>query len=230
MAIDVTFLGHACLKLTINEQVVLVDPFLAPDNPVATVTANDVTPDYILVTHGHGDHVGQTVALAQRTGAPVITLVEVGAWLQRQGAPKVHAQNIGGGYRHPFGYVRLTQAWHTSSMPDGSYGGTPAGLLIEADSKRLYIAGDTALFGDMALIAEGGLDLAVLPIGDNYTMGPSEALRAVGLLQPRKVLPYHYNTWPLIAQDGARWAAGVRALDLNVEPVVLQPGETLTLV
>ena len=131
----------------------------------------------------------------------------------------------GGGFNFPFGRVKLTLAFHGSMLPDGSYGGNPCGFLIMfKDGKKIYAAQDTGLFGDMKLIGEEGLDLAILPIGDNYTMGPDDALRAVKMLEPRKVLPIHYNTFPLIAQDAAAWAERVRA-DTKAEPVILQPGE-----
>jgi L-ascorbate metabolism protein UlaG (beta-lactamase superfamily) len=141
---------------------------------------------------------------------------------------KTHAQHLGGGHTFPFGYVKLTMALHGSALPDGSYGGNPAGFLITIPTgEKLYLAGDTGLFGDMRLIGEEGLDLAVIPIGDNYTMGPADALRAVKLLQPRVVIPIHYSTWGLIAQDAQAWAEQVRE-KTSAEAVVLQPGESFS--
>jgi L-ascorbate metabolism protein UlaG (beta-lactamase superfamily) len=205
---------------------ILVDPFLT-GNPVAATRADEVKADFILVSHGHGDHLGDTVAIAKRTGATVVANYEMSEWLQKQGLKKVHGQQHGGAHGFPFGRVKLTLAFHGSVLPDGTYGGNPCGFLLYFnDRTKVYDAADTGLFGDMRLIGEEGIDLAILPIGDNYTMGPDDALRAVKLLRPRKVLPIHYDTWELIAQDGAAWAARVRK-DTNAEPVVLKPGDWL---
>jgi L-ascorbate metabolism protein UlaG (beta-lactamase superfamily) len=224
MATRLCWLGHACLLLESDGTHVLIDPFLT-GNPAAATTADKVQADFILVSHGHGDHVGDTVAIAQRTGATVICNYEMSGWFEKQGLKRVHGQQHGGGHHFPFGYVKLTLAFHGSALPDGSYGGNPAGFLITfKDGTRVYDAADTGLFGDMRLIGEEGIDLAVLPIGDNYTMGPDDALRAVKLIQPRQVLPIHYNTWELIAQDAGAWAARVRK-ETQTEPVVLKPGE-----
>src|SRR5438067_6129514 len=210
MATRVQWLGHACLLFESNGTHVLVDPFLT-GNPAAATTADKVPADFILVSHGHGDHVGDAVAIARRTGATVVCNYEISEWLQRQGLTKVHGQQHGGGHTFPFGRVKLTLAFHGSMLPDGSYGGNPAGFLITfKDGKTVYDAADTGLFGDMRLIGEEGIDLAILPIGDNYTMGPDDAVRAVKLIQPKKVIPIHYNTWPPIAQDAEAWAKRVR--------------------
>ncbi|MGH7222304.1 MAG: metal-dependent hydrolase [Gemmataceae bacterium] len=224
MATRLCWLGHACLLLESDGKHVLIDPFLT-GNPAAATTADKVQADFILVSHGHGDHVGDTVAIAQRTGATVICNYEMSAWFEKQGLKKVHGQQHGGGHHFPFGYVKLTLAFHGSALPDGSYGGNPAGFLITfKDGTRVYDAADTGLFGDMRLIGEEGIDLAVLPIGDNYTMGPDDALRAVKLIQARQVVPIHYNTWELIAQDAGVWAARV-GKETQTEAVVLKPGE-----
>jgi L-ascorbate metabolism protein UlaG (beta-lactamase superfamily) len=226
MATRVQWLGHACLLVESDGRRILIDPFLT-ENPKAAASAGDVQADFILVSHGHGDHVGDTEAIARRTGATVITNYEIAGWFQKQGLTKVHGQQHGGGHAFPFGRVKLTLAFHGSALPDGSYGGNPCGFyLVINDGTRIYDAADTALFGDMRLIGEEGVDLAMLPIGDNYTMGPDDALRAVRLIQPRKVLPIHYNTWDLIAQDADAWAARVRE-GTDATPVVLKPGEWL---
>jgi L-ascorbate metabolism protein UlaG (beta-lactamase superfamily) len=226
MATRVRWLGHACLLLESDGQRVLIDPFLT-GNPAAAARADEVPADFILVSHGHGDHVGDTVAIAKRTGATVIANYEISGWLQKQGLEKVHGQQHGGGHAFAFGRVKLTLAFHGSALPDGSYGGNPCGFLITLqDGTKVYDAADTGLFGDMRLIGEEGIDLAILPIGDNYTMGPDDALRAVKLLQPKKVLPIHYNTWDLIAQDAAAWAQRVRR-ETGAQAVVLKPGEWL---
>jgi L-ascorbate metabolism protein UlaG (beta-lactamase superfamily) len=221
MSTKVTWLGHAALSLEIDGFNILVDPFLS-GNPAASVAPDKVNADFILLSHGHGDHLGDTVAIAQRTGALVITNAELSGWLDKQGVPS-HGQHLGGGFHHPFGYLKLTLAIHGSGLPDGSYGGNPAGFLLTTkDNKKIYMACDTGLFGDMRLIGEEGIDLAVLPIGDNYTMGPDDALRAVKMLEPAQIIPIHYNTFDLIAQDpeAFRGLVGLRAA---VE--VLEPGD-----
>jgi L-ascorbate metabolism protein UlaG (beta-lactamase superfamily) len=190
------------------------------------MTADEANPDFIFVSHGHGDHVGDTVEIAKRTGALVIANAEISGWLGGQGI-KAHAQHIGGGFLHPFGYLKLTIAFHGSALPDGSNGGNPAGMLLTTkDDKKIYIACDTGFFGGMRYIGEEGLDLAVLPIGDNYTMGPDDALKAVRLLAPKVAVPCHYNTWPLIAQDPDAWAVRVEE-ETDTLVRVLQPGESL---
>lgn len=203
----------------------LIDPFLT-GNPAASAQADALSPDYILVSHGHGDHVGDTIEIAKRADSTVITNYEISEWLAARGV-KAHGMQHGGGHNFPFGRVKLTLAFHGSALPDGSNGGNPAGFLITTkDGKKIYDAADTGLFGDMALIGEEGIDLAFLPIGDNYTMGPDDALRAVKLLKPRRVVPIHYNTFPLINQDAEAWAKAVeKATDTQV--VLLKPGGTI---
>ncbi len=228
MSTRIRWLGHACLYCESDGQRLLIDPFLT-GNPAAAAKPLDVQADFILVSHGHGDHLGDTVAIARRTGATVICNFEMSEWLKTQGLTKVHGQQHGGGHTFPFGRVKLTIAFHGSVMPDGTYGGNPCGFLLYfQDGTKVYDAADTALFGDMRLIGEEGIDLAVLPIGDNYTMGPDDALRAVKLLEPKRVLPIHYNTWDLIAQDAAAWAGRVKG-ETKAQPVVLKPGEWLNL-
>lgn len=221
---QLTWYGHAAWGLAVEKTHILIDPFFE-GNPAATVTAADVPADYIVVTHGHGDHIGNTVEIAQRTGATVIANAEICGWLRKQGLKNVHAQHIGGGFHYPFGYLKLTIAVHGSALPDGAYGGMPAGVLITAGGRKIYHAGDTGLFASMSLIGDEGVDVAILPIGDNYTMGPDDALRAVKLLRPRVVIPMHYETWALIAQDPHAWAARVQA-ETQTTPVVLPVGET----
>ncbi len=228
MSIKLTWYGHAAFGLEIGAHKLLIDPFFS-DNPTATVTADTVPADFVLVSHGHGDHVGDTVAIAKRTGATVISNFEITNWLAAQGVQNVHPQHIGGGFTYPFGYLKLTIAHHGSALPDGSYGGNPAGFLIAtSQGKKLYFACDTGLFSSMKLIGEEGIDLAVLPIGDNFTMGPDDALRAVKLIEPRTVIPVHYDTWELIAQDPQAWARRVEA-ETNTTCVLLAPGDTYEL-
>ncbi|NPV55369.1 MAG: metal-dependent hydrolase [Anaerolineae bacterium] len=222
MSYTFTWHGHATLQLDSGGKHILIDPYFN-GNPMVKVKAGEVSADYIVVTHGHGDHLGDTIKIAKRTGALVIANAEICTWLRARGV-QTHAQHLGGGFHHPFGYLKLTLALHGSSLPDGSYGGNPAGVLLTLpDGRKLYFAGDTGLFGDMALIGAEGLELAVLPIGDNFTMGPDDALRAVKLLQPKHVIPIHYNTWDLIRQDVDTWARRVQN-ETSALPVVLQPG------
>jgi L-ascorbate metabolism protein UlaG (beta-lactamase superfamily) len=227
MSTKLIWYGHASLGLETAGCSILVDPYLT-GNPAATISAAQVKPDFILLTHGHGDHLGDTVPIAKRTGAMVISNFEISQWLEGKGVTNTHGQHLGGGFKHPFGYLKLTLALHGSGMPDGSYGGNPAGfLLTTTDGKKLYLAGDTGLFYDMKLIGEEGIDLAVLPIGDNFTMGPEDALRAVKLLQPKHVIPIHYNTFDLIAQDCNSWADCVQK-ETGAQVHVLRPGESFT--
>lgn len=224
----VRWLGHAVVYLETSGTRILIDPFFT-GNPAATLSADKAQADFILVSHGHGDHIGDTIDIAQRTGATVICNYEISEWLMKKGLTKVHGQQHGGGFNHPFGRVKLTLAFHGSMLPDGSYGGNPCGFLITLkNGKKIYHAADTGLFGDMRLIGEEGIDLAILPIGDNYTMGPDDAVRAVKLIAPAKVLPIHYNTWPVIAQDAQAWANRVQR-ETQSHPVVLRPGESLEL-
>jgi L-ascorbate metabolism protein UlaG (beta-lactamase superfamily) len=201
----------------------LIDPFLT-GNPSAAAKADEVPADLILISHGHGDHVGDAVSIAKRTGAVVATNYEISEWLQQPprslSEAKVHGPQHGGGFVFDKAVrVKLTLAFHGSMLPDGSYGGNPCGFIVTfPDGTRIYDAADTGLFGDMALIGEEGLDLAIVPIGDYYTMGPDDALRAVKLLRPRYVLPIHYNTFPAIVQDAGAWAARVKS-ETSAQPV-----------
>lgn len=227
MPTKVTWYGHAALGLETNGHKLVVDPFLG-GNPVASIKPEAVQANYILISHGHDDHVGDSVAIARRTGATVISVNEIAVWFANQGINS-HGQHIGGGYKYPFGYLKLTLALHGSELPDGSNGGNPCGfLLTTTDGKKIYLAQDTGLFGDMTLIGDEGIDLALLPIGDNFTMGPDDALRAVKLVRPKVVIPIHYNTFPLIAQDANAWAVRV-AQETTTHAVVLKPGESYSL-
>ena len=219
--------GHGTVGLELGGHKIVVDPFFT-GNPAASAVADKVEADFILISHGHGDHVGDAVAIAKRTGALVIANFEIANWCEAQGVERTHAQHLGGGYHHPFGYVKLTLALHGSALPDGSYGGNPCGFLITTEQHKIYLACDTGLFGDMQLIGDEGIDLATLPIGDNYTMGPADALRAVQLIHPHHVIPVHYNTWGLIAQDAEAWARQV-ASKTQTQAHVLKPGETFAL-
>jgi L-ascorbate metabolism protein UlaG (beta-lactamase superfamily) len=227
MTTTVTWLGHGTFEIQTGETNIIIDPFLT-DNPAASTTAAAVSPDVIIVSHGHGDHIGDTVEIAKRTGALVIANFEITNWLNGKGVSNTHPQHIGGAHAHAFGTVKLTIAHHGSMFPDGANGGNPCGVLLKLADGTIYHACDTGLFYDMKLIGEEGVDLAIVPIGDNFTMGPDDALRAVKLIEPKRVIPDHYNTWPLIEQDPAAWAERVKS-ETSSEPVVLEPGGTCAL-
>jgi L-ascorbate metabolism protein UlaG (beta-lactamase superfamily) len=222
MSTRLRWLGHSCLWIESDGHRLIVDPFLS-GNPKAAAKAEELSPQFILVSHGHGDHLGDAIAMSQRCKATVICNYEISEWLAKKNVT-AHGMQHGGGHKFPFGYCKLTLAFHGSMLPDGSNGGNPCGFFIRFnDGKTIYDAADTGLFGDMKLIGEEGIDLATLPIGDNYTMGPDDALRAVKLLSPKKVMPIHYDTFPLIAQNAAAWAVRVQK-ETSVVPVVLNPG------
>ncbi|MFO0958205.1 MAG: metal-dependent hydrolase [Isosphaeraceae bacterium] len=224
MATRIQWLGHATLLIESDGRTILIDPFL-DDNPSAPFKADAVSPDFILVSHGHFDHIADAIPIARRTGATVVANFEIAQWLQGQGLENVHGMQHGGGFGFPFGRLKMTIAFHGSVLPDGTYGGNPAGFhLALNDGCKIYDAADTALFSDMLLIGEQGIDLACLPIGDNFTMGPDDSIRAIGLLQPAQVMPIHYNTWPVIQQDAARWAERV-GFETRAEPIVPKVGE-----
>lgn len=225
MTNKLTWYGHATLGLETGGFKLVVDPFFS-GNPAASTSPQAVEADFILISHGHGDHVGDGIDIAKRTGATVISNDEIANWFAAHGVQKVHGQHLGGGYKHPFGYLKLTFAIHGSALPDGANGGNPCGFLLTTnDGKKIYLAQDTGLFGDMKLIGEEGLDLALVPIGDNYTMGPDDALRAVKMLEPKVVIPIHYNTFPLLAQDENAWAERVQR-ETKTKVVILKPGES----
>lgn len=223
---QLTWLGHGSWSIKIGDTNLLLDPFL-DENPSAPCKAADLNADFILVSHGHFDHVADVAPIANRTGATVIAIFEIAEWFgAKHKVENRIGMNLGGGEDFPFGRVTMTVAHHSSQLPDGSSGGNPAGFLLEAEGKKVYFACDTALFSDMQLIGKKGIDLAVLPIGDLFTMGPEDAIAATALIQPKRVAPAHYNTWPPIEQDADAWAASVRESTPS-EPVVLKPGDTL---
>jgi len=227
MAIKITWYSHACFLIETQQAKLLIDPFIS-DNPLSPQKADQIEADYILVSHGHGDHLGDTVNIARRTGATVISNYEIQTWLISQGVENAHPQHIGGGFDYPWGRVKLTIAQHGSALPDGSYGGNPCGFLLYIEGKKIYHACDTGLFYDMKLIGEEGIDLAILPIGDNFTMGPDDALRAVKLIEPIQVVPIHYDTFDVIKQDPHAWARRVES-DTSAKVKVMKPGDALEL-
>jgi L-ascorbate metabolism protein UlaG (beta-lactamase superfamily) len=216
------WIGHSAVTLTADDKLVAIDPFIT-GNPSATISADELSPTTILVTHAHDDHVGDTVALAQRTGAPVVAIVELAAMLAKLGAPTTIDPNYGGTAQFDGGSVKLVPAWHTSSHSSTGEVGHPAGMIVRFGGKTIYFAGDTCLFLDLQLIGDEELDVAVLPIGGHYTMDPTDAVRAVKFLRPRFVLPCHYNTFPAIEQDAHAFKTKVEE-ETSAKVIVLEPG------
>jgi L-ascorbate metabolism protein UlaG (beta-lactamase superfamily) len=218
------FYGHACFQLENDRHSLLFDPFLK-ENPFQVQQPEAINCNYILVSHAHYDHLGDTVAIAKRTGATVISTAEIANFCSEQGCSS-HAMHIGGKHAFDFGYVRVALAFHGS----GIAGGHACGFVINIGGKTVYFAGDTGLFGDMALLGQlEKIDYALLPIGDNFTMGPDDAVEAVAMLKPRFVIPMHYDTWPLIAQSADKFKENVEKR-LNIPVVILKPGENLDLI
>lgn len=224
-----TFLGHSAVQLETNDTTLLIDPFLT-DNPQAVIGPDDVSADFIIVTHGHGDHVGDTIAIARRTGATCIACYELAMHLQSEGCT-VHPLGTGGGAGFPFGRAKLTIAHHSAGageLGDG-YVGIASGVVLETAGFTIHHAGDTALTYDMKLLAESfAIDLAFLPIGDNFTMGVDDAVRAVEFIGPAQVVPIHYNTWPVIEADPQQFADRINAAGTS-RATVLAPMESIVL-
>lgn len=221
----VTYYGHACFSVLVKNRTLLFDPFIT-GNPLAkTIDVNSVPADFILVSHGHGDHVADAVAIAKRTNALVIANFEIVNWLSRQGAPRVHPLNQGGGFAFDFGRAKLVNAVHSSTMPDGTYGGNPGGFVVESPDGSFYYSGDTALTLDMKLIGESTrLKFAALCIGDNFTMGPDDAVKAAGFVGCNEILGLHYDTFPPIKIDRAAALEKFKAVGKNLH--LLRIGET----
>jgi len=213
----VIYYGHACFSVAVGGKTLLFDPFIT-GNPLAkAIDVKSVPADFILVSHGHDDHVDDAVAIAKRTHALVIANFEVANWLEQQGAPRVHALNHGGGYSFDFGRAKLVNAIHSSTMPDGTYGGNPGGFVVETAEGNFYYCGDTALTLDMKLIGESTrLKFAALCIGDNYTMGPDDAVKAAEFVRCNEILGVHYDTFPPIKLDHAAAREKFKAAGKNL--------------
>ena len=224
-----TFHGHSCFTVTTADgTVLLIDPFLS-GNPRADVGPEAMTKvDYVLFSHGHADHIGDGFEIARRTGAMVVSTNEIVQFAQQvMGIEHAHPLHIGGGYNFPVGYIKMTAALHGGCIDcdeSGRFTTLPGGFLITVDGVNIYHAGDTALLKDMELL-KGQVDVALLPIGDNFTMGPVDAARAVEMIEPKTVIPMHYNTFDIIKQDPKAFA---RLVGAKADVVILEPGETWT--
>jgi L-ascorbate metabolism protein UlaG (beta-lactamase superfamily) len=229
MGVTVKWLGHSTFALDVDGHAVLFDPFLT-NNPLAAATADELNAELICVSHAHGDHTGDVVDIAKRTGATVVCNFEMCRYFRTKGLANVHEMNPGGKHNFGFATLKWTIAHHSSSFPDGTYGGQPNGYVLMAhqSGENIYFAGDTALFLDMQVIGKMGIDLAMLPIGDNYTMGPEDSLEAISYVRPKYVMPMHYNTWEIIGQDAGAWANQV-SNETDATPIVLDPGGTFML-
>ena len=225
MSIQLTWHGHATWLASIDNKHLLLDPFY-DDNPAAPLNKTEVTADAILISHGHFDHVADAAAIANAGEVTLVAIYEIASWFAKNHEVKnTIGMNIGGHADLEFARVKMVPAMHSSQLPDGSNGGVAAGFVVSANDKKIYFACDTALFSDMHLIGKMGIDLAVLPIGDLFTMGIDDSIEAIKLIQPKQVLPTHFNTWPPIEQDASNWAERVAA-ETSAQPLVLEPGQT----
>lgn len=222
-----TYYGHSCFALETGGKKLLFDPFISHNELAKNIDINSLTPNYILLSHGHGDHIADLFTIEKNSGAMVICIADIAGWLGNKGITNVHGMNIGGGFNFDFGRVKMVYALHSSSMPDGAYGGNPAGFVIYAEGKKVYFAGDTALTMDMKLLAEEKLDWAILPIGDNYTMGADDAIKATGFIGCKNVIGVHFDTFPVIRINKAETTEKFTKAGLNLKLVPI--GDSLDL-
>ena len=227
---ELTFFGHSAFQIKTNDTTLLFDPFIT-GNPhtESIVTAADLNPDVILLTHAHGDHWGDTPAIAKASGAQVVATYEITQYIQQKhDHANVQPMNTGGKWTFDWGTVVMVDARHSSSFPDGTYGGNPVGLVMNLEGKWIYNLGDTAPFAEMAWIGEDyDIDVALMPIGDCFTMGPSGSLRAADMIKPGLTIPLHYDTFPLIEVDTDAWEASMK--NRGHATKVVKPGDTISL-
>ena len=225
---EITYYGHSSFLLTIGKTNILFDPYITPNEKAGHIDIDSIAADYILVTHGHSDHVADVESIAKRNDATVVANFEVATWFENKGIEKVHPMNHGGSKLFDFGKVKFVNAVHSSTLPDGSPGGNPGGFVVQSEDQTFYFAGDTALTYDMKLIGEEfSVDFAFMPIGDNFTMGISDAVRAAEFVGTRKIIGMHYDTFPYIEIDQA--AAKKAADKAGLELIMLNIGENITL-
>jgi L-ascorbate metabolism protein UlaG (beta-lactamase superfamily) len=222
-----TFYGHASFEIETGGKKLLFDPFISPNPLAKAIDINSLKPDYILISHGHGDHIADLEAIQKNSGAKVICIAEIAGWLGQKGIENTHGMNIGGGFDFDFGRVKMVYALHSSSMPDGAYGGVPAGFVLYIEGKKIYYAGDTALTLDMKLLADENLDWAYLPIGDNYTMGADDAIKASSFINCNNLIGMHYDTFPAIKIDKDEVVEKFVKAGINLK--LPEIGESLTL-
>ena len=231
LAMKLTYFGHSCFLLETSQARLLLDPFLN-GNPASPIKAAQVQCDYVLVSHGHEDHSGDALEIAKRCDATLVANYEIAEYFGAKGA-KTHGMNPGGGFNFPFGRVKLTIAHHTSSLEAGLqpvYLGVPCGLLISADGRNIYHAGDTAIFGDMLLYGTlYPIDMALIPIGGAFTMDAMQAAKSLRLLTPKKTIPMHYGTFPMMAPNADEFVKLAKKYAYGVDVSVLQPGGTYIL-
>lgn len=223
----ITYYGQSSFEIETGGKTLLFDPFISPNPAAKDIDINTLKPDYILVSHGHGDHVADLLAIQKNSGAIIICIAEIAGWLEKHGIANAHGMNIGGGYNFDFGRVKMVNAIHSSTIPDGAAGGNPAGFVIYAESKAIYFAGDTALTYDMKLLADDNLDWALLPIGDNYTMGVDDAIKASSFINCKNIIGMHYDTFPVIKID--KTEAAQKFLKAGINLKLPQIGESLTI-
>ncbi|HZY36883.1 MAG TPA: metal-dependent hydrolase [Mucilaginibacter sp.] len=223
----ITYFGHACFQIETAGKTLLFDPFISHNALAKSIDINTLKPDYILLSHGHADHMADLEPIQKNSGAQVICIADIAGWLGNKGITNVHAMNFGGGFNFDFGRVKMVYALHSSSMPDGAYGGNPAGYMISSEGKKIYFAGDTALTLDMKLLADENLDIAILPIGDNYTMGADDAIKACGFINCKNVIGMHYDTFPVIVIDKAEAKQKFEKAGINLTLLEIGAGMNL---
>ncbi len=221
-----TYYGQSAIMIETEGKKLLFDPFISPNPAAKHINIHNLKPDYILVSHGHGDHIADLVTIQKSSGAKVICIAEIAGWLGKQGI-EAHGMNIGGGFNFDFGRVKMVNAVHSSTMPDGAAGGNPAGFVVYSEGKKAYYAGDTALTYDMKLLEDENLDWAFLPIGDNYTMGVDDAIKATRFINCQNIIGMHYDTFPVIAIN--KEEAMEKFIKAGINLKLLKIGESINL-